>query len=57
MVRHRSRSVSPDGLAHAPARDGAAPPVFSVDVRPERDVVRVCPIGEVDVDTVGLVRA
>ena len=30
---------------------------FRVDVVPERDVVRVCPIGELDLATVGDVRA
>jgi anti-sigma B factor antagonist len=30
---------------------------FSVDVQPERDVVRVCPRGEIDMDTVGAVRS
>jgi anti-anti-sigma factor len=56
MVRHRSRSHPPN-VAHARVPDGAAPPAFRVDVRPERDVVRVCPVGEVDLDTVGVVRA
>ena len=57
MVRHHSRSAPPDAAAHAWVRDGAAPPAFSVDVRPERDVVRVCPVGEIDLDTVDVVRA
>jgi anti-anti-sigma factor len=56
-VRYRSSSGPPTGDAHTPLRDGAGPPVFRVDVRPERDVVRVCPVGEVDLDTVGVVRA
>lgn len=56
-MRHRSRSVPPNALAYASVRDGATPPAFSVDVRPERDVVRVCPVGEIDFDTVGVVRA
>jgi anti-sigma B factor antagonist len=29
---------------------------FTVDVEPERDVVRVCPRGDVDLATVGLLR-
>ena len=33
------------------------PPEFRVDVAPERDVVRVCPVGELDLGTVGLVEA
>ena len=33
------------------------PAKFRVDVEPEREVVRVCPIGEVDLGTVGEVRA
>jgi hypothetical protein len=57
MVRHRSRSGPPNVVAHALVSDGTPPPAFSVDVRPERDVVRVCPVGEVDLDTVGVVRA
>jgi anti-anti-sigma factor len=57
MVRHRPRFARSNAVAHAWARDGAAPPAFSVDVRPERDVVRVCPIGDVDLDTVDVVRA
>jgi len=32
------------------------PAPFRVDVRTERDVVRVCPFGEVDLDTVGQIR-
>jgi anti-sigma B factor antagonist len=30
--------------------------LFHVDVEPERDVVRICPAGEVDLATVGVVR-
>jgi len=30
---------------------------FRVDVEPDRDVVRVCPSGEVDLGTVGVIRA
>src|SRR3954451_2007385 len=37
---------------HAALRSG-----FRVDVEPERDVVRVCPAGDVDLDTAGLIRA
>ncbi len=33
------------------------PPRFRVDVQPERALVRVCPVGEVDLDTVGDVTA
>jgi anti-sigma B factor antagonist len=53
------RSVPPDGAAHAPVRDqdGLTPHAFRLDVRPERDVVRVCPVGDVDLDTVDVVRA
>jgi anti-sigma B factor antagonist len=43
--------------AERPAGNGAgdlAP--FRVVVRTERDVVRVCPLGEVDLDTVGQIR-
>lgn len=29
---------------------------FRVDVEPDRDVVRVCPSGEVDIDTVDVIR-
>ena len=32
------------------------PPPFRVDVAPERDIVRVCPSGEVDLATVGRIR-
>jgi anti-sigma B factor antagonist len=55
----RSRSVRTDAFSHATAgdHDGQTPPAFSVDVQPERDVVRVCPRGEIDMDTVGAVRA
>ncbi len=56
-MHHRSRSPLLSGVAHARVRDGALPPAFSVDVRPERDLVRVCPVGEIDCDTVGVVRA
>jgi anti-sigma B factor antagonist len=37
--------------------DGEVPSRFRVDVEPEREVVRVCPVGEVDLGTVGQVRA
>jgi anti-sigma B factor antagonist len=57
MVRHRSRSSLPNSVAHGRVGDGATPPAFSIDVRPERDLVRVCPAGEIDFDTVGVVRA
>ena len=30
---------------------------FFVEVVPERDGVRICPVGEIDLDTVGEVRA
>jgi anti-sigma B factor antagonist len=30
---------------------------FRVEVEPDRDVVRICPIGEIDLSTVGEVRA
>ena len=38
--------------------DGSAavPPPFRVDVEPERDVVRICPVGELDLATVDEVR-
>jgi anti-anti-sigma factor len=36
---------------------GAIPAPFRIEVEPEREAVRVCPIGEVDVGTVGEVRA
>jgi anti-anti-sigma factor len=40
-----------------PARSqGADPAPLRVVVQTERDVVRVCPLGEVDIDTVGQVR-
>jgi anti-sigma B factor antagonist len=59
MMR-RSRSVSPDDIYDATARDHHGlrllPDAFRVDVHPERDVVRVCPRGEIDLDTVGAVR-
>lgn len=55
-MRHHSRSVSPDDVAHPPPGDGAAP-AFSVEVHPDRDVARVCPVGEIDLETVGAVRA
>jgi anti-anti-sigma factor len=56
-VRHRSRSPLLNGVVRPQVRDGASPPAFRVDVRPERDVVRVCPVGEIDLDTVGAVHA
>jgi anti-sigma B factor antagonist len=36
---------------------GAVPAPFRVEVEPERDVVRVCPVGEVDLGTVDEIRA
>jgi anti-anti-sigma factor len=33
------------------------PTVFRVEVEPEREIVRVCPVGEVDLETVDEVRA
>jgi anti-sigma B factor antagonist len=38
-------------------RQDILPPPFSLDVVPERDVVRVCPAGDVDLATVGAIRA
>jgi anti-sigma B factor antagonist len=38
------------------AENGTSPERFHVDVEPERDVVRVCPAGEVDLATVGEIR-
>jgi anti-sigma B factor antagonist len=35
---------------------GAVPQAFRLDVVPEREVVRVCPIGDVDISTVGSIR-
>ena len=37
-------------------RKAGDPAPFRVMVKPEGDVVRVCPFGEVDIDTVGRVR-
>jgi anti-sigma B factor antagonist len=55
----RSRSARTDDVPPATVRvhAGQVPSAFSVDVQPERDVVRVCPRGEVDMDTVGAVRS
>jgi anti-sigma B factor antagonist len=39
------------------ASGSGAPSKFRVEIEPDRDVVRVCPIGEIDVSTVGEVRA
>jgi hypothetical protein len=36
---------------------GQTRPAFSVDMPPERDVVRVCPRGEIDMNTVGAARS
>jgi anti-sigma B factor antagonist len=38
------------------ARDGR-PPVFRIDVHPERERVVVAPVGDVDIATVGEIRA
>jgi anti-sigma B factor antagonist len=35
----------------------APPPEFRLQIQPERDAVRVCPIGEIDVVTVDRIRA
>jgi anti-anti-sigma factor len=56
-VRQRSRAALPDVVAAPRVLDGAVPPALSVEVRPERDVVRVCPVGEIDLDNVDVVRA
>jgi anti-sigma B factor antagonist len=50
----RESWLSGDGFGSSSA--GAASE-FRVEVEPERDAVRVCPIGEVDLSTVGEVRA
>jgi anti-anti-sigma factor len=41
----------------AAEQTGELPGRFRVEVEPERDVVRVCPVGEVDLGTVDEVRA
>jgi len=50
-------SMSRTRSAERPAGSQAGvPEPFRVVVRTERDVVRVCPFGEVDIDTVGRIR-
>ena len=49
MVR-RSRLQSSD------RPPDAVPPAFRLDVVPERDVVRVCPVGDIDISTAGSIR-
>ena len=51
---HQSRS--PDVVIRS-SPDGALPTEFRVDVTPERDAVRVSPVGEIDLATAGEVRA
>ena len=46
--------MSPGIQAAVPA--DTYPRRFSVDVKPERRVVRVCPSGDIDIATAGLVR-
>lgn len=48
-----------NGSLPEPNGNGSLPSPFSfrVEVQPERDVVRVCPVGEVDLATVDDVRA
>jgi anti-anti-sigma factor len=46
--------LSGDGVGSSSA-DAAAE--FRVEVEPDRDAVRVCPIGDIDLSTVGEVRA
>ena len=50
----RESWLSSDGSG-ASGADAASK--FRVEVEPDRDVVRVCPIGEIDLSTVGEVRA
>jgi len=50
----RQSWFSEDGSGSRPV---GAPSEFRVEVEPDRDAVRVCPIGEVDFSTVGEVRA
>jgi anti-anti-sigma factor len=45
------RTVSADG-----SRAESVPKPFEVEVRPERDAVRLCPSGEVDIATVDRLR-
>lgn len=54
----RSRLQSSESVVAPAAGDGAGavPPAFRLDVVPERDAVRVCPVGEVDIDTADSVR-
>jgi anti-anti-sigma factor len=47
--------VSADGSDRPPVDD--IPIEFRVEVEPDREVVRVCPIGDVDLSTVDEVRA
>jgi anti-sigma B factor antagonist len=37
-------------------RADAVPAAFRLDVVPERDAVRVCPVGDVDISTAGSIR-
>lgn len=48
---------SGDGARAGRVAELDLPPRFRVEDRPERDVVRVCPVGEVDLATVDGVRA
>jgi hypothetical protein len=50
----RESWLSGDGVGSSSA-DAAAE--FRVEVEPDRDAVRVCPIGDIDLSTVGEVRA
>jgi anti-sigma B factor antagonist len=51
---HQSRSSE---VVTGSSRDGMVPIDFRVEVAPERDVVRVSPIGELDISTADRVRA
>ena len=51
----RPSRVSADGSDRPPVDD--IPVEFRVEVEPDREVVRVCPIGDVDLSTVDEVRA
>lgn len=53
-------AVNRVSLRRAPVRSSSArsvvPPPFRIVVRTERDVVRICPSGDIDMDTVGQIR-
>jgi anti-sigma B factor antagonist len=51
----RSRLQTPDD-DHVNPRADAVPAAFRLDVVPERDAVRVCPVGDVDISTAGSIR-